>query len=90
MRTCQELLPGPTQPMDVSPIYGDAELFESAFLPLPVDGLHSLGDLWHDATWHHLYMKKENLYDVLDGFQKVSSLNISDISLSPRPKFQRS
>jgi len=61
--------------MDVSPGYGDAELFESAFLPLPVDGLHSLGDLWHDATWNRLYMKKGNTYYVLDdaGFQNVSN-----------------
>ena len=49
----QEALPGPTNPNPVDPGLSDAELFESAFLPNPTDGLESLGDLWLDVPLQH-------------------------------------
>ena len=63
-------MPGPIHPMDVSTEFGDAELFESAFLPLPVDGRDSLGDLWHDVTWPHLYVQEK--YDTIH-FKQLST-----------------
>ncbi len=39
--------------MEVDASCGDAELFESTFMPLATDSREGLGDLWEDAPYLH-------------------------------------
>lgn len=39
--------------MEADATCGDAELFESTFMPLSTDSRGGLGDLWEDAPYLH-------------------------------------
>lgn len=51
----KELLPPPIELQDVDWTCGDAELFESTFLPLPSDGVSKIGDMWKDVPWPNIF-----------------------------------